>query len=154
MSGLEYVRTYLDDLLILSNGNFKNHLFKVGAVLTRLKNAGLKVHVKKSTFGASSVDYLGYVITRAGLRPQQKRIRAILDLAVPKTVREVKRLLGIVQYYRDLWPERSRTLAPLYELTSTKNTDKKTSTKNTAKNKTAKIIRLAEHQKAFDAIKK
>ena len=67
----------------------------------------------------------------------------ILDLAVPKTVREVKRLLGIVQYYRDLWPEHSRTLAPLYEFISTKNTDKKTSTKPTEKNKTAEIIWLA-----------
>ena len=46
MSDLEYIRTYLDDLLILSDRDFKNHLFKVGTVLTRLKNVGLKVYVK------------------------------------------------------------------------------------------------------------
>ena len=46
MSGLEYIRTYLDDLLILSDGDFENHLFKVGTLLTRLRKVGLKVHVK------------------------------------------------------------------------------------------------------------
>ena len=46
MSGLEYVKTYFDDLLILSNGNFEDHLSKVGTVLQRLSSAGLKVHRK------------------------------------------------------------------------------------------------------------
>ena len=121
MLGIEYVRTYLDDLLILSNGDFADHLKKIDTVLNRLNGAGLKVHIKKSTFGAPRVDYLGYVITRDGLRPQQKRIKVILDLAVPRNVREVRRILGIIGYYRDLWPERSRTLAPLYDLIRTVN---------------------------------
>ena len=90
-------------------------------MLNRLNGAGLKVHVKKSTFGAPSVDYLGYVITREELRPQKKRIQVILDLAVPWTVREVCRILGIIRYYQDLWPERSRTLAPLCELVGSEN---------------------------------
>ena len=137
MSGLEYVKTYLDDLLILSNGTFEDHLSKVGTVLQRLSSAGLKVHRKKSIFGNSSVDYLGYVITREGLRPQQKRIQAILDLAVPKTVKGVRSVLGILNYYRDLWPQRSRTLAPLHELTRTKGMDK---------NKNTKIIWLDKHK--------
>ena len=46
MSGIEYVRTYLDDLLILSNGNFADHLKKIDTVLNRLNGAGLKVHIK------------------------------------------------------------------------------------------------------------
>ena len=46
MSSLEYVKTYLDNLLILSNGNFEDHLSKVGKVLQRLSCAGLKVHRK------------------------------------------------------------------------------------------------------------
>ena len=145
MSGLEYVRTYLDDLLILSNGDFMDHLSKVKTVLQRLSRAGLKVHRKKSIFGNSSVEYLGYVITREGLRPQQKRIQTILDLAVPKTVKGVRQVLGILNYYRDLWPQRSRTLAPLHELTRTQGTDK---------NKNAKITWLEKHEKAFQDMKK
>ena len=123
-------------------------------MLNRLNGAGLKVHIKKSTFGASSVDYLGYVITRDGLRPQQKRIKVILDLAVPRNVREVRRILGIIGYYRDLWPERSRTLAPLYELVRTENDGTKNKNKKEAKkNNLAKVVWTYIHETAFSTMK-
>ena len=119
-------------------------------MLNRLNGAGLKVHIKKSTFGAPSVDYLGYVITREGLRPQKKRIQVILDLAVPRTVREVRRILGIIGYYRDLWPERSRTLAPLYELVgSEKDPDKIEKNINSKKNNLVKLFGKKSIEKCF-----
>ena len=36
MEGLEFVRTYLDDLLIISNGSFDDHLQQLDTVLHRL----------------------------------------------------------------------------------------------------------------------
>ena len=50
MNGLEYVRTYLDDLLVLSDKSFEDHLQRLEAVLERLATAGLRVHAEKSTF--------------------------------------------------------------------------------------------------------
>ena len=44
MQDLEYVRTYLDDLLIISNGSFEKHLQQLGRVLQRLRRAGLKIN--------------------------------------------------------------------------------------------------------------
>jgi hypothetical protein len=35
---MEYVKTYLDDLLILTNSRFKDHLLKLEMVLARLSN--------------------------------------------------------------------------------------------------------------------
>ena len=46
MEGLEYARTYLDNLLVLSRGSFEEHLQDVERVLLRLKNLGLKDNVK------------------------------------------------------------------------------------------------------------
>ena len=120
MEGLEYVRAYLDDLLVLSNSTFYDHLEKLTVVLKKLSDAGLKVHTKKCTFCAPEVEYLGYVITRNGIKPQANKIQAILNLSIPKTVRDVRRILGVVQYYRDMWPRRSHTLVPLTDLISTK----------------------------------
>jgi hypothetical protein len=40
---MEYVKTYLDDLLILTNSNFKDHLLKLQMVLVRLSTNGLMV---------------------------------------------------------------------------------------------------------------
>ena len=73
MEGLEFARTYLDDLLCLSKGNFNEHLKDVERVLIRLQKANLKVNASKSSFGKTEIDYLGYVVTRNG--PTKKRLR-------------------------------------------------------------------------------
>jgi hypothetical protein len=46
MQDLEFVRAYIDDLLILSKGNWQDHLEKLDEVLTRLEKSGLKVNEK------------------------------------------------------------------------------------------------------------
>ena len=50
MQGLEFVRAYIDDLLVFTKGSFEDHLGKLDLVLERLSNAGLKVNAKKSFF--------------------------------------------------------------------------------------------------------
>ena len=49
--------------------------------------------------------------------PQQKEIDAILNIAPPKTQRQLRSFVGMVNYYRTLWPKRSMRMAPLTELT-------------------------------------
>ena len=61
MMALEYVRTYLDDLLIISKSTLKDHLQKLRLVLTKLRSAGLKINAAKSTFCSFETEYLGYV---------------------------------------------------------------------------------------------
>ena len=57
---LEYVRAYIDDLLLISSGSFEDHLDKLYKVFQRLCEAGLKVNLKKSSFAKSELEYLGY----------------------------------------------------------------------------------------------
>jgi len=151
MADLEYVNAYIDDLLIISKDSFENHLQKLRVVLERLEKAGLKVNAAKSTFGVHQCDYLGYVLTREGIKPQKKKIEAILAIDPPKDVKSLRGFLGIVQYYRDLWEKRSEMLAPLSDLVAECGTTK-------AQRKKAGFKKPpwrwnAEHQKAFDDIK-
>ena len=67
---LEYVWTYLDDLFVISSESIEDHLDKIKVVLTRLNNANLKVNAKKCTFCTNEIEYLGYVWTRDGTKPQ------------------------------------------------------------------------------------
>ncbi len=50
MEGFEFVRTYIDDILVISNGTFEGHLNKLNMVLQRIEEAGLKVNASKSFF--------------------------------------------------------------------------------------------------------
>jgi hypothetical protein len=137
MFDLEYVRTYLDDLLVITNGTYEDHLAKLDEVLTRLNRAGLKVNAKKSFFAQGELEYLGYWITRNGLQPTKKKVDAITNMTAPTTRKQLRSFLGMVNYYRDMWLHRSDVLAPLSGMTSD----------------TTKFVWTDTHQKAFDKIK-
>ena len=57
MAGLEFARAYIDDLLIISNGDFKEHLEQLEQVLTRLAKANLKVNISKCKFAQYETEY-------------------------------------------------------------------------------------------------
>ncbi len=85
-------------------------------VLTRLHDAGFKVNAAKSLFCAHEIEYLGYMLTRKGIKPQSKKGQAILALNLPNNVNELRHFLGMVQYYQDMWARCSEMLAPLTDL--------------------------------------
>jgi len=116
MDGLEFVRTYLDDLLVISNSTFEDHLRQLSTVLQRLRRAGLKINAEKSSFFSPEIEYLGYLLTKEGIKPVQNKIQAVLDLQAPTTLKELRSFLGMVQFYRDMWKRRSHILAPLTDL--------------------------------------
>ncbi len=76
MATLEFVQTYLDDLLIITKGSLEDHLEKLSVVLTRLQDAGLKINADKSKFCALETEYLGYILTRDGIKPQSNKVPA------------------------------------------------------------------------------
>mgnify|MGYP006175924273 CR=1 FL=1 len=120
MDGLEFARAYIDDLLIVSHKNFETHVDHLEQVFTRLAEAGLKINAVKSHFCQNQLEYLGYLIDRQGVRPTIKKVQAILDIAPPKTRKQLRSFIGMVNYYRDMWPKRAHNLAPLSGLTSAK----------------------------------
>jgi len=135
---LEYVRAYIDDLLIISNSSFQDHLNKVKIVLNKLKAAGFKINAEKSKFARDSLEYLGFKITREGIMPLPEKVQAIKDIAVPNNKKQLRSFIGIINYYRDMWKRRSDTLTPLTQMTS----------------KQANWNWTEEHQKAFKHMKK
>ena len=112
MTGLEFARAYLDDLLLITKGNFDKHLEALEIALTRLSEAGLRINASKSSFCKAELEYLGYWITQNGIRPVTKKIEAIQKLKTPTCVRQLQKFIGMINYYRDIWPQRSHILAP------------------------------------------
>jgi hypothetical protein len=136
------------------HGRFVNHHkwstglapSKMETVLTRLHDAGLKVNTAKSLFCAYEIEYLGYTLTREGIKPQPKKVQAILALSLPNNVKELRHFLGMVQYYQDMWAKRTEMLAPLTDLVGECR-----ETKTTRINKTKKKPWQCNpiHQQAF-----
>jgi hypothetical protein len=113
LGGIPNIQAYLDDILITSNGTFEENAAIVEIVLERLQKANFRENLKKCYFGESTNDYLGYEITRDGIQQQPKKVEAILKISPPKTKRQLRHLLGMINYYRDMWQKRIHMLAPL-----------------------------------------
>jgi hypothetical protein len=63
MATLEFVRAYIDNLLVITKGSLDDHLDKLKQVFIELRNAGLKINATKSVFCAQETEYLGYILT-------------------------------------------------------------------------------------------
>ncbi len=150
MESLEYVRAYLDDLLCISKLSLEDHLDKLEEVLRLLSKAGLKVNAAKLTFYALEIEYLGYVITRDGIKPWSNKVQAILAIKLPTGVKQLRHFLGMVQYYRDIWARWSDLLAPLTSLVGECGQTKTTKAKGTKK---VPWHWDEVHQRAFDHVK-
>jgi hypothetical protein len=85
-------------------------------VITRLRDARLKVNAANSLFCEHEIEYLGYILTRVGIKPQSKKVQAIFALNLPNSIKELRHFLGMVLYYRDMWAKSSEMLAPLTDL--------------------------------------
>jgi Reverse transcriptase (RNA-dependent DNA polymerase) len=99
MQDLEYVRAYIDDLLVITTDSFKDHLDKLKVVLGKLREAGLKVNAKKSFFAREELEYLGYWITRKELKPTTHKVKAIMAIDSPQNKKQLRRFIGMVNYY-------------------------------------------------------
>ena len=56
----------------------------------------MKFNLVKCIFGVSSGKFLGFMVSQRGIEANPKKVRAILDMVSPKTVKEVQRLTGRV----------------------------------------------------------
>ena len=110
-------------MLLVTHNGFDNHLQQLNQVLSHLKDNNMQVHVEETFLVSSSFDYLGYCLTHDGIKPQVKKIKGILNIAQPNNLRELHSFIGFVQYYRDMFCQRSDILYPLTSATS--NTTKK-----------------------------
>ena len=120
LRGIPHVCVYLDDILVTGNTD-DEHLRTLEEVLGRLEAAGLRLKRNKCAFMLPSVEYLGHTISADGLRPSQKKVRAIMQAPKPHNVSQLRAFLGLVNYYGKFLPQLSSTLAPLYRLLEKRN---------------------------------
>ena len=82
-----------------------------------LRESGLKLSAHKCEFGTIKIDYLGSTITPMGISPEHAKIEKFLEkIRMPATVKQVKRLIGFVQFFRSFIPNLGEKLLPFYKL--------------------------------------
>ena len=118
--GLDFVMVYIDDILVVTKGNCDDHLSKLCTILQQMLDRGMQLKAKKYFFCATQVKYLGFIIPHNGLKPQPAKVDTTINMALPKTVRQLQGFVGLVNFYHNLWKKRAHFLAPLTDLITKK----------------------------------
>lgn len=133
---------YLDDILVFTETR-DEHLKVIESIFNRMQTYQTTLNVEKCTFLQREVTFLGHVVNEKGITISREKVRSIEEFPVPKTVRSLKRFLGVVNFYRSFLKNAALILSPLTKFLSEKY----------------KKIVLAKHwgtdqQQAFDTVKK
>ena len=114
LDGVPHVYVYIDDILVSSH-SVEEHLQDLERLFTILNDNGLVVNRAKCSFGQSSLEFLGYQVDKDGVRPLPERVVAIQETSPPTSVTELRRYLGMLNYYRRFIPHAAQHLCPLFD---------------------------------------
>lgn len=115
VKGIDNVQVFCDDVIITGRDR-QAHLRTLAEVLDRLEKFGLRVKRSKCVFLAKEVKYLGFVVSKEGVRADPEKVSTIKEMPAPTNVSELKSFLGMVNFYARFVPKLSDLLSPLYTL--------------------------------------
>jgi len=110
------VAVFVDDVLIGTDDK-KGHDEIVAEVLKRLKENDLYVKPEKCSWKTSKVNFVGVVMGQGKIKMEEKKVEGVLNWPVPKTVRDVRKFLGLANYYRQFIKNFAALAKPLNMLT-------------------------------------
>ncbi|GJR99717.1 ty3-gypsy retrotransposon protein [Tanacetum coccineum] len=111
----KFVIVFFDDILIYS-ANLAAHLEHLHCVFQRLQDNHFYVKESKCVFGATTLEYLGHIISVHGVEMDPKKISAVVDWPIPTNQRQVRGFLGLAGYYRRFIKDYATIAAPLSSL--------------------------------------
>ena len=89
------VQVYVNDMLVKSRRE-DDHLEDLKETFDTLRSYNMKLNLSKCAFGVTAGKFLGFMVSQKGIKANPNKIRAIVEMALPKNVREVQSLNGKV----------------------------------------------------------
>lgn len=144
---------YLDDIIVFS-ASFDDRVRHLRLVLERLKENGVKLKPKKCTIFKREVVFLGRIVSKDGYKLDPSTIAPILCMqeTPPKTVNEVRKLMGFLNYYRRYIANISAMAKPIYDLVKTSEGGTIGVSAKHKKNGSQKVSWTQTHQAALEQL--
>ncbi|KAL1277069.1 hypothetical protein QQF64_023742 [Cirrhinus molitorella] len=110
--GIHGVRNYLDDIIVYGTTQ-DTHDTMLRTVMQRLTDAGLELNWEKCTFSQSSLKFLGHVVSKNGIIPDDEHLSAIMDAPAPHDFASLRSFLGLISWYSKFLPNFASVAEPL-----------------------------------------
>ena len=123
LAGLQMTHclVYIDDVIVVGR-TFEEHLCNLREVLSRVKEAGLKLKLSKCALLQDKVTYLGHEVSPSGVAPDPNKISQVASWPVPQSVKDVQKFWGLASYYRWFVRDFATIAKPLHRLTEKNST--------------------------------
>ena len=96
---------YVDDILLHSKEASGIHMVQlIDQFLTQVEQSGAKIQVAKTALMKTQVNYLGFIVGKAGITMNRQYRSALLDFPPPTSGKGLARFLGMVGFYRQFLP--------------------------------------------------
>ena len=109
---------YIDDTGVYGK-TVDEFLMNLREVFERMRSCNVKLKPSKCSLGYKELVFCGHVFGKEGYRLCDDKKSHILQLGEPKCVKDVRRILGMVNFFRDFIPNLSTLVKPLTDMTST-----------------------------------
>lgn len=106
---------FFDDLTIFHD-NWEDHIRALREILQIFRENNLTGRPKKTEVGFTDVPLLGHHVGNGFLKPSEENVKKFLKIEIPKNKKQVKGILGLINYYAKFIPKLSEKLAPIQEL--------------------------------------
>jgi len=113
------VMVFVDDVLIGTETK-EGHDELVEEVLKRLEENDLYVKLEKCAWKVQKVNFLGVVMGQGKIEMEEDKVVGVLNWPVPKMVKDVRKFLGLANYYRQFVKDFAKLAWPLNNLTRKK----------------------------------
>ena len=109
---LDFVVVYLDDVNVFSK-TWEEHVQHLRIIFERFRQHGLRLNIKKCSFCASRLVFLGFVVSQEGIHTDKAMVEKMQNFPRPENAMHVRSFLGLANYYRRFVREYSRIASPL-----------------------------------------
>lgn len=112
LEDLEGTDSIIDDIVCWGSSK-EEHDRRLQLLLMRAKEVGIRFNKEKCKFGVREITYLGHVFDERGMRPDDKKVKAIVEMPDPEDKKSLERFLGMVNYLSKFIPNYSESVAVL-----------------------------------------
>ena len=110
------VAAFVDNVLVGTETE-EGHDEIIEEILRRLEENDLYVKPEKCVWKVRKIGFLGVVIGPNGIEMEEEKVEGVLSWPVPKTVKDVRKFLGLTNYYRRFIKDFAQVARPLNMLT-------------------------------------